>query len=179
MPPFSRRLHCLLERFIFLKFFSYIFGKPTQGDGLNLGFTSAVNGSHTLNVLEEPHFSVRPTPPLTSSINDHLQPPQTRSPKKKALLIGVEYNNEQPTSMKQGLRPQALKSPHKDILDMRQFLIGKFKFSSKTYYLERLSTILQLADHWHYDPDDIVLLMNKDDLETIQPTKKNIVCFVF
>jgi hypothetical protein len=71
---------------------------------------------------------------------------------------------------------RSLKGPHKDVRDMRQFLIGGFKFSSKQF--QTLSTI-SLADHWHYDPDDIVLLMNTDDPEAVQPTKENIVWFGF
>lgn len=138
MPPISEFLHC---RFIYLKhkFFSYVFGRLTQDrddDGLNVGFKSAGSHTgtaqaHTLNVLDEP-----PTPPLTSPFDDHLQLPQTRNCKRKALLVGVESNNELQT--KRGLRP--LKGPHKDVRDMRQFLIGEFKLSIKKYF-ERLSTI--------------------------------------
>ena len=128
----SGRLYCLLGLgFLYLKhkFFSRISGRPTQGRDDSDGFTSAgSHTAHTSNVLDEPHLSLRPTPPLTSPIDGHLrvQPPQTRSRKRKALLIGIEYNNEPPTRTERGPRP--LKGPHKDVLDMRRFLIGGFKF---------------------------------------------------
>ena len=155
MPPISGRLHSLrlLERF---------------NDGLNDGFTSA--GYHTLNVLNEPYFSFRPAPPLTSPIDDHLQPPQ--SCKRKALLVGIEFSDELPTE--RGLRPLAeLNGPHKDIRDMRQFLIGGFKFSSKKYF--KVYPLFYGPERWHYDPDDIILLVNDDPEAALQPTRKNIV----
>ena len=121
MPSIFGLLHCPLEQFIYLKrkFISCIFGRPTQDrlgdDELNIGFTSAAtqagSGSHTVNVLDEPHF---PTPPLTSPTAVYLQSPGSH--KRKALLVGVDHKNE----LQSG--------PHKDIWDMRQFLIGRFKF---------------------------------------------------
>jgi hypothetical protein len=114
MPPIFGLLRYPFKQFIYLKrkFFYFICGRPTldSDDGFNFGATSA--GSHTLNSLNEPHFPFR-VPPLTSPLGDRLQPPQIF--KRKALLIGVE---------------QGLRGPHKDVRDMRQFLIGKFKFNS-------------------------------------------------
>ena len=142
---------------------------PPISGRFNDGFTSA--RSQTFNVLDEPHFSFRPTTcPLTSPVDDHLrvQPPQ--SCKRKALLVGVDGS---PTKR---LRPLTLNGAHKDIRDMRQFLIGgfKFKFSNKEYF--NIYPLFYWPERWHYDPDDIIVLMNNDDLETaLQPTRNNIV----
>jgi hypothetical protein len=92
-------------------------------DRFDFGFTSI--GSHTL-AAHTPYFLFRFLP-LISPLDAHLQPPQRLSFKRKALLVGVEENDEQP--MRRGQRPLALKGPHKDIRDMRQFLISKFKFN--------------------------------------------------
>ena len=168
MPPIFGLLHRLSEQYIYLKhrFFSYNFGRPTQDREDDDGFKPEF-GSHTgtLNVLDEPHFSFRSTPPLTSPIDDS-EPPQ--SCKRKALHVGVGYNNER----------SLMKSPHKDVLDMRQFLIGEFKFKFSKKYFEHLSTI-SLADRQHYNPDDITLLINTDNPDAVHPTRKNIVLFAF
>ena len=90
-----------------------------------LGRNKGQTGVNPVNVLDEPHFPLTPTPPLTSliQVGGHLQPPLRQS-RKKALLVGVEHKRAKPD-----LRP--LKGgPHKDILDMRQILIGGFKFNS-------------------------------------------------
>lgn len=174
MPAIAEFIHCLLEQFIYLKhkLFPCIFKRPTQdrdddaGESrLDVGFTSGGSDTtHTPNFLNvfQPEdggiFSFRPTPPLPSRIDNHLQPPQ--SCKRKALLIGVEDDD--------------CRGPHKDVRDMRQFLIGGFKF---TYSMKYFKSIISLADRWHYRPDDIILMMNTDDPETlaVQPTKENIV----
>ena len=128
--PFSQMssnfglLHYPLKLFIYLKrkFFYFIFGRSTLDKDDSDGFTSAGShtlAAHTLHPLDEPHFPFI-FPPLTSLLGDHFQPPQ--SFKRKALLVGVEDSDELP--MKRGL-----KGPHKDIRDMHQLLIGKFKFN--------------------------------------------------
>lgn len=119
----------------------------------------------------------RPISLLTIPIVNHrnLQPP--RSCKRKALLVGVEYP---PTTRRRRrpVRPLNLKGPHRDVWNMRQFLIGGFKFSTSKECFGRLPAI-SLADRWHYDPEDIILLMNTDDPKTVQPTRENIVWFGF
>ena len=118
MSQVFNRLRSLLKLLINLKhkLLSYIFGRPTQ-DKDDDGFRS-----HKLNVTVlvlsgelEPHFSFRPTPPLTPID----KPPQKC--KKKALLVGVVNTNAE--------RP--LKGPHNDVRAMRQYLIGEFKLSKK------------------------------------------------
>ena len=91
------------------------------GVGQNKGQT----GVNPANVLDEPHFPFGPTPPLTSliQVGGHLQPPLTQS-RKKALLVGVEHKRTKPD-----LKPLR-RSFHKDIRDMRQFLIGGFELNS-------------------------------------------------
>jgi hypothetical protein len=175
MPPISGRLHSLLEQYIYL-FLSYIFGRPAQDredDGLNDGFTSV--GSHTAhtNVIDQPHFSFRPTTsPLTTPIVNHrdLHPP--RSCKRKALLVGVG-SVETRRRGRRPVRPLNLRGPHRDVWNMRQLLIGGFKFSTS----KNISDVYPpfLADRWHYDQDDIILLVNTSDPETVQPTRENIV----
>ena len=153
------------RRFIYLKhkLFPRIFGRRTQNrDDEEFGTHTA----QTLDVSDEPHSSFRPTP----SPIDHEHPQLPRICKKKALLIGVEFKNGE----------NRLESPHKDVRDMRQFLIGRSnrsKLESSKKYFERLSTI-SLADSCHYDPDDIITLINDlDDPEAVYPTKENIVWF--
>ena len=161
MPPIFG-LHCLSEQFIYLKhkFLSYNFIRPTQ-DSLRDDdkFGSHTGPADTLNVLDEPHFFSRSTPPSTSPIDETPQ-----SCKRKALLVGVEYNND---------KERPLKGPHKDVRDMRQFLIGEFESTSKKYF-ERLSAT-SLADRRHYNPDNITLMINTDDPDAVHPTRKNIV----
>ena len=163
----SELVHCLLEQFIYLKhkLFPCIFKRPTRdrddGDELAVAGGSDTGTTHTPNVFQPGDggiFLFRPTPLLPSCIDNHLQPPQ--GCKRKALLIGVEDDD--------------CRGPHKDVRDMRQFLIGGFKF---TYSMKYFKSIISLADRWHYRPDDIILMMNTDDPETlaVQPTKENIV----
>lgn len=170
-------LQCPLKGFIYLKrkFFYFILGRPTQDgdDESNVGFMSAAGSDSESHTLDEPHFPFRPTPlPLTSPLGGHLRPPLTQSRKRKALLIGVDH--ERTT---QDVRP--LKGgPHKDIRDMRQFLIGGSKFNSIIFRIQH-----SFADRWHYHPDDIIVLTDDPELEktlgALQPTRNNIVLFGF
>lgn len=127
-PIFFGCLRCPLKRF---SFFSYFFGRRTHerlgDDELNVGITSF--RTNTVIASDKPHFPIRPTPPSTSPIAKHLRPPP-RSCKRKALLVGVEHNKE--LAAKHGVRP--LEGPHKDVRDMSQFLISKFKFNNIKYF---------------------------------------------
>lgn len=130
----SRRVHRLSERFIGLlqsvistilehKFLFSRFGTHTQDRDENW-----------IGSAESPS-SFRPNPPpFTPPINVDLQ--STQRYKRKALLIGVESANqlltERGLDTPTNLRP--LKGPHKDIRDMRQFLIGRFDKSIPNIY---------------------------------------------
>jgi hypothetical protein len=113
------------ERYIQHKFLFYSFETHTEDRDENR-ITSAPD--HTHNVLDDPSLpsSFRPNPLPFTPINDDLQ--STQCYKRKALLIGVESTNqlltERGLDTPTNLRP--LKGPHKDIRDMRQFLIGRF-----------------------------------------------------
>ncbi|KAF8815603.1 hypothetical protein BYT27DRAFT_7333839 [Phlegmacium glaucopus] len=157
MPPLCKLVYSLSGRFISLlkrilsairkhNFFSYLFGRPIQ-DEENYEITSV--RSPTIDTgLEEaqlgPSPSFLPTPPPTSPIDYHPKSPQ--SYKKKALLVGVESTNQP------GSTERAMRGPHNDIRNMRQYLI----------------------DYRQYHPDEIIVLVNTDDPAQIQPTKKNI-----
>ncbi|KAJ4490169.1 caspase domain-containing protein [Lentinula aciculospora] len=79
---------------------------------------------------------------------DHTELVSDQSPKKKALLIGI--NN---TLMEQvGGGKSQLTMPHRDVQSMRNLLI----------------------DHYHYDPNDITILIDIDDPKQLQPTRTNI-----
>ena len=100
----------LSEWFINLKHkaFPWVFGRRTQDRDYD---EFGTHTAHTPHVLYEPHSSFKPTPSPID--HEYLQPPRFIC-KKKALLVGVQ-------------RP--LEGLHKDVQDMRQFLIGGFRFS--------------------------------------------------
>jgi hypothetical protein len=112
MPPISGRLHSLLEQYIYL-FLSYIFGRPAR---FNVRFKSESAGSHTANTNASPLTTL-----IVNVDHRDLRPPQ--SCKRKALLVGVEL----PTTRRRRrpVRPLNLRGPHRDVWNMRQFLIGE------------------------------------------------------
>ena len=86
----------------------YVFVRPIQDNEENNITRSA--GSPTVEV------HTQCIPPLTSPIYGHLEPPPNY--KKKALLVGVE-------STAKGC-PRTLEGAHDDVMDARQFLVGRF-----------------------------------------------------
>ncbi|KAF9460212.1 caspase domain-containing protein [Collybia nuda] len=75
---------------------------------------------------------------------DAPQPP----PKKKALLVGIQYE-EDADGDEEGAN--VLRGPHRDVAEMRELLI----------------------ECYEYAPGDIVVLIDRDEPEQMQPTRAN------
>ncbi|KAG6914795.1 hypothetical protein DXG01_015254 [Tephrocybe rancida] len=73
-----------------------------------------------------------------------------RPPLRRALLVGIQYIRDDDDDMD---RVDKLRGPHKDVLEMRELLI----------------------DCYSYLPEDIVVLVDTDEPEQIQPTRDNMV----
>lgn len=85
---------------------------------------------------------------------------RTKTPKKKALLIGIRYMDSKTLEL--------LDLPHSDVLQLRQFLIGI------VYGLSGSCTDFRyIPDSYGYSKQDITILIDAPG-ET-QPTAKNIV----
>lgn len=90
------------------------------------------------------------------------------SPKKKALLVGIQYEDDEDGG-EEGAN--ALRGPHRDVTDMRELLIGVC--NCRHIFIVFPNGI---TDCYEYDPGDIVVLIDRDDPGQVQPTRVNMVC---
>jgi hypothetical protein len=88
-----------------------------------------------------------------------------RKPRKKALLIGIKYTNGD---------GKELNGPHKDVQDMKQVLIGKFKF----YLVIASVNIHTTTELYGYEEANITMLIDNGE-PNILPTRRNMVRNLF
>lgn len=101
-----------------------------------------------------------------------IQP--SKNPKKKALLIGINY-----TSQQQGEndRDHELRGPHRDVTEMKEFIMSTLRAIFYPFlYLELKSPRITLGTYG-YEAQNIVVMLDKDEEGLPQPTRFNIVGF--
>jgi hypothetical protein len=91
-----------------------------------------------------------------------------RRPKKKGLLIGIQYEND--TEDSDDDEANVLRGPHQDVAAMRKLLIGELILPSPV--CERPD---ERQDYYDYDADNIVVLIDRDEEGQVQPTRANMV----
>jgi hypothetical protein len=91
-----------------------------------------------------------------------------RRPKKRGLLIGIQYEND--TEDSDDDEANALRGPHQDVAAMRALLIGE-------WYCHRQGARVLTSDidYYGYDADNIVVLIDRDEEGQMQPTRANMV----
>ena len=105
--------------------------------------------------------------------------------KKKALLIGIQsirrdaveitQENVERVEDRESPKSAELKGPHRDVIQIKRLLVGALYHSLllKGVYFHRC------LDVYHYDPKDITVLIDDDNPDHIQPTKENMVLYIY
>ncbi|KAG5639054.1 hypothetical protein H0H81_007312 [Sphagnurus paluster] len=96
-----------------------------------------------------------------------------RPPQKKALLVGIQYERDVDG---EGDAANVLRGPHRDVTDMRDLLIGAFK----NCFLPMATILTHFAfkEYYLYPPQNIVVLVDTDDPNQMQPTRDNLVLYL-